>query len=245
MTFISEKLVQINNVVLSWDGLRNPETRQSGSINYNLGFLMSLAAIEYAELKSIVDNKLQTGIFRGAFPANGNHPLEGTTAKPKVPQPEKFGPEYANHISLSAGTTRGIPPIIDANLQPMQPMVFSPMLYPGCIVNVLVDCWDYDNINKGISLGLQGIQIVDSTAPALPVGAGMSSGDVAAAFGKPALAGAPAAPAPAPAPGSGPAAPAAPTGPVMLPAAGGHSYESYLGAGWDDAKLIAAGFMTA
>ena len=237
MPFVNERMVQANNVVISWDGLRNPETRQSGSINYNLGFLLSVESPEYAELDQIIESKLQSGIFRGVFPADGNHPLKGTAARPKRPQPEKFGPEYANHIALSAGTTRGIPPIVDDQLQPLQPMVFGPMLYPGCIVNVLLDCWDYNNINKGISLGLQGIQIVDATAPALPVGGGMSAGDVANAFAS----GGSAAPA---APGDGPAAPPAPTtGPVMLPAANGHTYESYISAGWDDEKLKAAGFM--
>jgi hypothetical protein len=127
------------------------------------------------------------------------------------------------------------------------------MLYPGCVMNVLVDCWDFDNINKGISFGLQGIQIVDATAPALPVASGMSAGDVANAFGAqqaaPGVVPAPAAPgAPGAAPGAGPAAPgagpAAPTH-VMLPPAGTYTYEQYIAQGWDDAKLIAAGMMQA
>ena len=75
-------MVQANNVVISWDGLRNPETRQSGSINYNLGFLLSVESPEYAELDQIIESKLQSGIFRGVFPADGNHPLKGTAARP-------------------------------------------------------------------------------------------------------------------------------------------------------------------
>lgn len=39
--------------------------------------------------------------------------------------------------------------------------------------------------------------------------------------------------------------PAAPAGPTMLPAAGGHSYESYLASGWTHAQLVANGMVAA
>jgi len=50
---------------------------------------------------------------------------------------------------------------------------------------------------------------------------------------------------PAPAAPPGPAAPAAPAARVMLPAAQGFSYESYVEKGWSDEQLIAAGMMQA
>ena len=237
MTMISDTLVQISNTILSWDGLRNPETRQSGTVNYNVSVLMAQNAPEVAELERICQEQLRTGQFQGTLPAGGNWPLG------KIADPTKYGPTYNNHLVVKAGTSRGIPSIIDANLQPLQPMVFGPMLYPGCVMNILVDCWEYSKVNKGIGLGLQGIQIVDATAPVLPVASGMSADAVVKAFGGQA------APAPAGpgAPGAGPSAPPAapPAAKVLTAAAGPHSYDSYIAAGWTDEKLIAAGYMTA
>jgi len=237
MSIITDKLVQINNVVLSWDGLRNPDQRQSGSTNYNVSVVMAQNAPEVAELERICQAKVAGGLCQGVQPAAADWPM-GTIA-----DPAKFGPTYNNHLVMKAGTSKGIPTIIDANMQPLKPMVFGPMLYPGCIMNILVDAWDWTYMGRtGISLGLQGIQIVDATAPALPVAAGMSAGDVIAAFGGQAPA--PAGPG---APGAGPSAPPAapPAAKVLTAAAGPHSYESYIEAGWTDEKLIAAGYMTA
>lgn len=233
MTAISEKLVQVNKAVLSWDGLRTPETRQSGSINYNISFLMLKTAPEYAELDAIAKAQLASGQFKGVLPPGGHMPLE------LIADPAKYGAQYNNHLVIKAGTSRGVPTICDNNLQSLQPMVFGPMLYPGCIINVLVDSWDYNTINKGVAFGLQGIQIVDSTAPVLPVAAGMSPDDVTKAFGgqAPATAAVPAAP------GSGPPAP--PDNHIMLPAAGTHTYQEYIDGGWNDEKLVTAGFMQA
>lgn len=255
---INENLVKISNAVLSWDGLRNPETRQSGSISYNVSVLIALNTPEYAELDAMAARQLQSGVFRGVMPPNGRHPLTGTTAKPKIPEPAKFGAQFSNHISIAAGTSRGIPTIVDINGAPMAIMQAGPMLYPGCIVSVLVDTWEYDNKEKGVAFGLQGLQIIDATAPKLAVAGGMSADDVTNAFsGQGAPIQTPTAVVPnttitpsmaaaAPAPGTVAPAPefnAGPTPKQMTAKADGVSYEAFIAKGWTDDALIAQGYM--
>ena len=240
MLYGNDKVIT-GNVVLAWDGLRNPEHRQSGSINYNVTVLIPKDAPEVAELNQIATAALTNSEFRGQLPVNGHWPLN------RVADPAKFGPQYNNHLVIGAGSNRGICSIVDVQGNPMDIMAFGPMLYPGCVMKLLVHAYAYNNINKGISFGLDGIQIVDPKAPQLPVGGGMSQQSVASAFGgtapAPGMAGSPPAPA-APAPGMAgpPPAPMAPPANVMTPKAT-YSYDEYKAAGWSDDQLRAGGLM--
>lgn len=243
MKYQDDKVIT-GNVVLAWDGLRNPEHRQSGSVDYNVSVLINRNAPEIAELTEIYQKALNESEFRGTLPPGGNNPLT------KVVDPAKYGPEYNNHISIKAGTTRGIPPIMDASGNQLDAMTFGPMLYPGCVMQLLVDAYAYNNVQKGINFGLQAIKIVDASAPKLPVGGGMSPAEAAAAMmgGAAPATSAPVAPpgqgpaAPGPGPGAPLAPPAAPTGPVMT-AQAQYTYDQYIAAGWTDEQLRTNGLI--
>jgi len=234
---IGNDKVIIENCILSWDGLRNPDvtTKNDGSgtiTKHNVSVLVPGNSPVIAELTEIANKQLNEGIFRGTLPPNGNWPLD------KQADPAKFGSQYAGYVIIGAGTQRGVPTILDANSAELSIMSCGQQLYPGCIVSILVHAYDYNNVQKGVSFGLDGIQIVDPSAPPLPVGGGMSAGEVANAFGGGG--------APAPAPGTAPPAP--PAAPAtnftrMTELAGGATYESFIAAGWTDETLVANGYM--
>ena len=236
-------------VVLAWDGLRNPEQRPSGSTDYNVSVIMPNTASEIAELTELATKCLNESEFNGVMPAGGNWPLG------KVVDAGKFGPTYNAHTSIKAGTPRGIPTIVDTSGNVLDAMTFGPMLYPGCLMQLIVHAFAYNNVQKGVAFGLDAIKIVDATAPALPVASGMSPGDVVGAFGNvtPSLAAgaiptptmAPTVTPPGQGPGApGPGAPLVPptSGPMMTPAAE-YSYEQYISAGWTDETLRSNGLM--
>jgi len=256
MSFFQEDNVITGNVILTWDGLRHPQERSSGSLNYNVSVLIPQNAPEVAELESIAKAclaKSDLGAGIGMLPAGALWPLG------KPADPVKFGAEYTNYLQISAGSSRGIPKIVDINGNELTSMVYGPMLYPGCIMRLIVNAWPYTTINKGISFGLQGLQIVDATAPQLAVGGGLSAGDMASAFGGSPVQSVPATPSVAPpavagatipAASPGVAPPAPPVAPatdfvpqkIMSPTATG-KYEDYVKAGWTDEQMIAAGFL--
>ena len=74
MTMLGLTNVKIERAVLTWDGLRNPETRQSGSTNYNVQFIVAKNDPVIQELTNICTNALNESEFRGTMPPNGNWP---------------------------------------------------------------------------------------------------------------------------------------------------------------------------
>jgi len=127
---------------------------------------------------------------------------------------------------------------------------------PGVYVNL--GMLELAGVGPEIVSGPDASAVFGSAPAALPMGAAPLPMHAAAAPAMPAPAmPAPAMPAPAmPAPVAAPALPVvpapaflappvppAPVGPVMLPAAGGHTYEQYKASGWSDEQLRAAGYM--
>lgn len=142
--------------------------------------------------------------------------------------------------------------VINANGQPMDLNFEKDKFYSGAGIRICVDSYKYDNSgNKGVSLGLQGIQVVNCDKTQRPQmaessGGGMNTQALANAFGVSAPAGSPApttaptaaAPAPAPAPQNDFLAPP----PVKrLVATGAHTIEALRNAGWGDDQMVSAG----
>jgi hypothetical protein len=241
MILADGKTVRTGNCVLTWDGLRNPEVRTSGSTSWNISCAFDVGSPELAELEQIANTQLAAGRFKGAFPHGGNWPLGNMVNPDKIP-------ELAGRMQLSFKTSNGVPPLFNAQGQQLDIMQAGGFLYPGCVVQVLADCFDYDNKQKGLSFGILGLMFIDTKAPKLAVGGGMSAAQVAGAFGVQAPTPGPTPGPSAPAPGFAggpPAAPAAPAGPVMTPAANGVTYAAYIAAGWTDAQLIEHGLLVA
>ncbi len=209
MAFKGDKHVITCAAIVLWDGITKPETKDNGNISHNLRLAIPNHAPELAELRMLSNNALRESKWKGVMPAGGNDPLMEADV-------EKFGPMLAGHTAFSCNTQRGIPPILDLNGAELSAMQFGRCFYPGAKVAVYVHAYDYDNKQKGIAFGLDGIQIIDSSAPALPIGGGVSASKVIEAFAAGAGAGV--------APGR-----------VML---NGANYDALKAAGWSDAQMI-------
>ena len=173
--FINDETVKIENVILNWDGINKPETRDDGSKSFNVRFCAHPNAQEINELEQIAQKALQSGKFQGNLPNGANWPL-GTWA-----DSDKLGPIVNGMMSIGAGSGR-MPPVYKGG-QKLDLMQFGGMLYPGCKISVLVHAFTYDNKQKGIAFGLDGFEIIDANAPRLNVGGGMNESDVSNAFG--------------------------------------------------------------
>jgi hypothetical protein len=208
MSFYNDKFVRTGNAVIVWDGITRPETNDSNKLVHSLKVAMAPGSPEILELEQLANMSLTASKFNGVLPPGANWPT-------KVIGVGEVDPAVQGYTSFSAKTYNGAPQVFDANGQVLSPMQYGAMLYPGAIVQVLIHAYDYDNKQKGVGFGIDGIMIVDATAPRLNV-AGV---DAAGAFGGGATA--PAAPPVAPAaPPVAPAAPpVAPAAPPVAPAA--------------------------
>lgn len=247
------KTVRTGNGILIWDGLRNPNHRDSGSVDYNVVVAFPNGDPTLKELEQIAEQELATGALRGQRPVGDDWPLGKMVDQTKIP-------ELPGYTRIKFGTGQGVPPLFNSDAQQVDIMQAGQWLYPGCMVQVLVPgCYTYTNKRRGIAFNLGSLMFVDPSAPQLSVGTGLSPADAAAAWATPATTASPApgtvnaptpvVPAPAgapraPAPGfvDGPPAPAAPAGPQMT-AKAEYTYDQYIAVGWNDAQLRAAGLM--
>ena len=262
MSFYDEKHVTTCDGIVLWNGITEPETDpQTGVVSHSVKIAIPANAPEKGELEQLANNALiADATFKGQLPAGGNWPVMDIDLT-KFPGDEAL---LQGRVAINAKTRNGAPSVFDQNGQELAAMQYGRMLYPGAVVKVLVHCYSFNNKSKGVAFGLDGVQIVDATAPKLNVGGGLGSAAVAAAFG--AAPGQPAAPAPAQqftqqehatqpagvqpypefvtgAAGTPPAPP--PAAPVrqMTPAAQGATYEQMIAAGWTDELLIQHGMM--
>lgn len=206
MAFHDDKHVISMEGVVIWDGLTKPDPIESdpGNFSHNLRIAFKAGCPEQAELEQLVQAALAASQeFKGVMPHGGNHPISAI-------DPSKF-PELPGYLAFSAGTRLGAPAVFDMNGAELQPMQYGRMIYNGTIVRILVHAYAYSNKQKGVNFGLDGVQIVDATAPRLSIGAaGLDKNQVAAAFGaKPAAATTPV-----------PAVPGATTPPPAVPYTG-------------------------
>lgn len=238
--------------IVLWDGITTPDQNDDGSISHNLKIAIPGNAVERQELEQLATATLASSEFKGVLPAGGNWPVTDIDAS-------KLGdsaPLMAGRVAIAGKTRRGVPPVYDANGQQLTPMQFGQLIYPGAVVELLVHSYPYNNKQKGISFGLDGIMIIDATAPKLDVGGGMAAGQVAAAFGAQPVQHAAAGGVVQPpqqntafvenagqAQANVIAPPPDDVAHVMTAAAKGATYEQMIGAGWTDAKLIAKGMM--
>jgi len=266
MARFGENAVITGAAAIIWDGITRPETTKNGVALpkpiYSIKVAFNPATPEKAELDGLVQAALIASEFKGVMPFNGDHPV-------KQCDPTLAAGALTGLVSINAKTRNGAPKVFDLNGQQMEPMAYGSMLYPGALVKLLVTAYAFNKEgNKGVALSLDGIQIVDATAPRLPIGG--AGPDAAAAFGgapvvpvqaatppvAPVYQAPPVTPPVAPVtvntPGVVPApqflappVPVAPVpaGPVILPAAQGASYAAMCAAGWTDELLRQHGMM--
>ena len=199
----SNESVLTGNAVIIWNGLTKPDTVKSEKgdyLSWNLRVAMPSHAPEFAELEALRQKGLRESNKKEVSVASpGNNPVSDIDLA-------KF-PELQGHKAFSASTTTGAPEVYDAHGNILSPMEYGPMIYNGCIVRLMVNSYAYANKQKGINFGVQGVQIIDATAPRLSIGAsGPASEVVRSAFMTAPSAAAPSAP---PAPGQSAAFPPA------------------------------------
>lgn len=229
------KYVRTGNCVILWDGITRPEQNEVG-LAHSLKVACIATAPEVAELDALATRTLVSSKFKGTLPPGGNWPLLDT-------DPAKYEGMLQGHKEFNSKTYNGAPDVYDANGNKLDPMQYNAMLYPGCVVQVLVHAYDFDNKSKGVAFGLDGIMIIDATAPHLPVDGGINAGEV---FGSPVTQQTAPGVVPPPHPAIlTPPAPVAPAGPVMTDAANGLSYDQYITAGWTHEQMVSAGMIQA
>lgn len=216
MAWHDESHVITGNGVVIWEAITKPDlNEQSGNQTWNLRIAVPANAPELVELEALRQKALRDSNKKGVTVATpGNNPISDIDVA-------KF-PELPGHKVFSAGTIQGAPPVMDVNGAELAPMSYGPKLYNGTVVRLLVHAYAYDNKQKGVNFGLDGVQIIDGAAPRLSIGAaGMAKDAVKAAFGG-------AAPAsgnlPPPPPGAA-AADFPPDGWLAHPNAPGHFYK--------------------
>lgn len=164
--------------VVIWEAITKPDLNEAGDRQtWNLRVAVMPNAPEVAELKELVQKALRDSNKKGVSVSSpGNNPITDIDVA-------KF-PELPGRVCFSAGTIQGAPPVMDANGSELAPLSYGPKLYNGTVVRLLVHAYAYDNKQKGINFGLDGVQIIDATAPRLSIGAaGMAKDAVKAAFG--------------------------------------------------------------
>lgn len=223
--FIDDKHVVTCEGVIVWEGITTPDPIESkpGAVSHNLRIAVLPGAPELAELETLVQKALVESEFKGVMPHGGSHPISPIDES-------KFGPlGLGGRLCFGAGTRLGAPKVFDLNGQELPAMAYGPQLYNGAKVKLLVHAYAYNNKQKGVNFGLDGVQIVDGAAPRLNIGGGGLAADkIASAFGGGGAAPAPAVPgAPVPPPAIPTLAAAAsfpPAGWLPHPSAPGYYY---------------------
>lgn len=172
---INDTTVKTGPCTILWDGMSKPDAKEGGAISHNLRVAIPNNAPERLEVQALADEALRVSKWKGVLPPGGNMPMTPTDEA-------KFGPLVAGTQAFSASTQRGAPPVYDVAGNKLDNTQYMGKFYAGCKVALLVDCFEYDNKQKGIGCGLLGIQIIDSEAPKLDVAGGMSEAEVANAF---------------------------------------------------------------
>jgi hypothetical protein len=179
-----ENHVITGNAIVVWDGITKPETMKNGQPMAKPQFSLKLALqptdSSVAEIDAICKAALQTSEFKGVMPHGGSWPL--ASANPQIADGALNGMVTINPKTTQQDITQKV---YDANGQLLNPLSYARMLYPGAIVQVIVHAFPFNNVQKGIALGLDGIRIIDAAAPALNIGASMPASEVATAFGAP------------------------------------------------------------
>ena len=180
MAQFDENHVRLDGGIVVWDGVTQPETQQQGANagkpKWTLKVVFPPQCPDLPLYDQLAQKRLRESKFKGNLPAGGRMPIG------QVQQGE-FNDLFPGWLVISFKTTLRAPDVYDENGQLLDPMQYGNMIYNGQKVNVLAHCYDYDNAgNKGISAGLDGIQIIASAnAQRLNIGGG--GVDTASAFG--------------------------------------------------------------
>jgi len=175
MPRFNETSVVIHDCTIVWDGLNRPEQTKDGTPKYVLKAVIAPNNPDLAEFNQIAQEKLQQSQFNGVLPQGGRMPVG-------LAGPQEFGGLFPGFGVISAKTMY-MPAVHAEDVSILDPMQWAGQIFPGQRVNLLVDCYEYNNAgNKGIGTGMQGVQILAS-AGAQRLALGGAGADTGAAFG--------------------------------------------------------------
>lgn len=204
--------IVLQNVVLSYPHLFTPRAVQPGQDpKFGANFILP-DNFDWTQVQAAIQEAIAEK-FGTNVPQNLNMPWDVVPATDKNGNPN----HYAGRYFIKSGAQQDSrPQVVDQNVNPV---IDQSLVFAGCIVNAYIQAFAYDKqVNRGVSFGLNAIQIVDNSENVVRLaGGGRDASEVFQAVpGAPAptAASTPVAPAPAPAPAAPPAAaPAAPVPP--------------------------------
>ena len=201
-------VIRTGDVLVLWDGITRPDAIDAkdgkpASQKFSLKVAFAPDSQTYAELYSEVA-KFKAAKFPNGVPDGWDDAF----------YPAKVD-ELPGHIAVNGVTYGTAPDIYDTSGRLLSAAECTGKLYAGAKVQVLLQPREYNNKSKGFGFWLNGLLIVDTSAPKLSIASGV---DARSAFGLPAtpLGGTPAPVGGAPVPPAQPAAVAAPA-PVSSP----------------------------
>lgn len=157
------KKIKLDNVYGSYVKIVEPGSKFDGNgFEYSMQVVIPKDHPQLDELKKTI-----TEILKEAFPklsAGQKAGLKkGLRDNDEEGRAEDF-PYLANTMFINSKRAEsfGPVPVFDKAARPIEPT--HETLYSGCKVNVILSIFSFDtNASKGISCGLEGIQIVDNT----------------------------------------------------------------------------------
>ncbi len=154
-----------------WDGITNPETNDSGKLRHSCKIAFHPQIPEGNEALGLATAELQSSEWKGVLPPGARFAIANV-------QPNELMNLFPGFNVMNAGTYNGAPQVYDINGQELNSMQYGQLLYPGAQVELLVHFFAYNNKSKGIAASLDGIKILDATAPRLQLGAGINPATV-------------------------------------------------------------------
>jgi len=156
MPQFDETHVKIEGCIVVWDGVNHPEPpNDNGNIKRALKVVIDPNNPDLAILNQLANDELQRSEFKGVLPNGGRMPI-GTAG------PNEFNGMYPGFAVVNCRTFK-VPDIYDEQGNMMtDPMQYSAMIYPGQVVDVLVNCSAYNNVSKGVAASLDGFMIRSS-----------------------------------------------------------------------------------
>jgi hypothetical protein len=169
----NDQYLKLCGATVLYDAITRPDTNQDGKLKYSIRVAVAPENPDLSLLQQLVERELASSKWRGVMPAGGKHPLS------------VIGNDYGGNLMgwtrFSAGTYN-LPDIYSETGSLMDPMQYGNLLFGGQRVDLLVHCFEYDNRQKGIGIGLDAAAIiVSANAPRQNFGG--SGIDTSAVFG--------------------------------------------------------------
>ncbi len=129
---------------------------------------------DVALMEQLGQSALQQSEFRGQMPAGGNW-------FSKVLGPEDYDGMFNGWTAIKF--TSKFCQIYDENGGTIPNMQWAQSVFPGQKVNVVADAWTYNNVQKGVGAGMDGVQVVASAGAQRLAFSGGGGGVARNAFG--------------------------------------------------------------